>query len=379
MDDSLEIRDPDFKVDIDKEDLLPLLEHALVFVPGKDSDTSLLNFKLEVNDSFLTVSSSDSKVSLEITSSTISNVVTGVVLIPAKDLFSIVKSCNPGVISLSADTDKRNATVRSGETLWFLKLTVQRGFPEYEEFSAGKYEKISSTELFQAIARTKFAASKESLRPHYLLVDVASGVFSATDGLRFQQVRTGLSTSFCLPIGVISDIFKLWKISKDEEVFIGSFSDHFVFVFGTAKVTVQKPSFYFPSTEQVFQQAILSNDEFLSVSREELIDAVSKIQHTVDVDTSEIKLSIKKKILEVKSVDRAGNRSVSSLPCSWEGSPREVVVNYLHLYEALRYYPEVQANFYLGTDYKTKKSMLLLRSTDKTYFSVISQIISNRK
>lgn len=379
MDELLGLKDPDFGIEVDKAELLPLLERALVCVPGKDSDPYLLNFSLESSKDTLVVSSSDSKVSLEINTEDFTCLVEGIVLIPAKELFEIVKSCDAGSISITAETDNRVAVVHSGGTVWSLKLTIQKGFPEFPEFSVGKYEKVSSVELFQAIARTKFAASQESLRPHYLLVDISSGTFSATDGLRFQQVRTDLETSFCLPVGVISDVFKLWKLNKEDEVYIGTFENNFVFVFGKNKLAVQKPAFNFPSTEQIFQQAILANDESMIVSREALLKSISKVRHTVDVETAEIKLVLKKNTLEVRSVDRAGNRTTSMLECSWEGASRELVVNYKHLHDALYYLPETQACFYLGTDSRAKKSMILLKSTDKKYLSVISQIISNRK
>lgn len=369
--------DTTFSVTLSRATLLTLLGRAGVVVPAKDAAPSLLNFSLTAEEGTLTVAATDNNTSFVCRTQDVSVETPGHCLIPAKTLSEMVRLAETGEVTLSVSN--RAANVRAGTTSWVVQLPNQGDFPTLPDISSMRLESVPRLGLFEAFARSRFAAASESLRPSFVLVDVSGGVFTATDGMRWQQVQTGFDIDMQLPVMVVVDLMRLLKESSEEIVLVGSSDNHFLFGFSDDTLMIQRPSSSFPSVEQIFQEAVLTNTSKFSLDRQTLTDSIGRVRLTADTETEEISLTLADGRAVLSSVDRVGNRAEAEVPCTWEGPTRTLHLNHRFLFEAAKYFPGSECEFYLGTDTASKKSMLLLRNADSSYISVISQIVSFRR
>lgn len=366
-----------FQVTLSRAVLLDLLERTGVVIPSKDAAPSLLNFSLTVEEASLSVAATDQNTSFISCSADVTVGAAGSCLLPARSLLDIVRSAEAGNISISVSG--RVAELRAGSALWSIQLPNQEDFPQLPDMGTVKLSEIPRLSLFEAFARVRFAAASESLRPSFVLVDVSGGVFTATDGMRWQQVQTGFDIDMQLPVMVVADILKLLKASSDDGVWVGSSEHYFVFAFGSDVLMVQRPSSSFPSVEQIFQEAVLSNTAKFSLDKQTLLDSIGRVRLTADNETEEVALRLTSSSAVLSSVDRVGNRAEVEMPCSWSDASRTLHVSHRFLYEAAKYFPGTECSFYLGADTPSKKSMVLLKTDDSRYISVMSQIVSYRR
>jgi DNA polymerase III sliding clamp (beta) subunit (PCNA family) len=254
-----------------------------------------------------------------------------------------------------------------------------KGFPKLEDLQSATFYEIDRLSFMAAIDSVKYAlpnkefSGQDTLR----MVSIKGGKFTACDGARFQQVRVqGFKLSMQLPSEFIKFLLKFLGASDLEKVEVAELTKKLVFRLGNVVFYMNKLEDPYPNVEQLWLRPALANDQELLVDKQELITAIKQVKVA---DTASYAVGLILDEGSIKVVTRDGDNSANTtISCKWSGKPRTIVVNYLHLAEMLRSYPQKECRFLLGEDSKTHKSPILLKDDDTMALATIPQMLAYR-
>lgn len=182
----------------------------------------------------------------------------GRVLLPARLLLDIVKSC-PGpqvTISLAADGQ---AHIESGAASFDLRTLILSDFPPLPQPDPATSSKLPLAPFVAAIDKVADSASQDETRPVLtgINVRVAGSQIRAvaTDSYRLSVYRGTLDTpaerdfQLTLPASALQELAKLAKVAGDQELNISESGHNFVMQFASITLTTRTIDGQFPDPD----------------------------------------------------------------------------------------------------------------------------------
>lgn len=363
--------------EIQREVLLSLLEKAIGVVPSRDMVPVYNNFQFIVREGELIVTASSQRMSIVVSTTQVETKVAGVEVFPAKTLLNIVKESSAGN-KVFIEVTASGAVIVSGGFSAEIKLASGKGFPVMESLDAVEFHEVDRVKFIEAITAVKYALpGKEfSGQAGLKMISIKGGKFTACDGSRFQQTRIdGFRLNMQLPSDNITLLAKVLSSSDLEFVEIGELDKKLVFRLNNTALYMNKLEDPYPNVEQLWLRPALSNDQELVVNRQELITAIKQVKIAADTDFNSLGMVLDSESMRIVAKD-INNSASAVIPCKWVGKSRNVVVNFHHLAEMLKAYPNPECKFLLGEDTKSRKSPILLKDDATMAIATISQMLA---
>lgn len=355
------------------KEIIPGTAHALLEVQ-QTSTQQAAHVRLTATDGDQTVSVVMDQVTVQMD---------GAALIPARRVHDILKQAPTSTARLEVVSS--SLTIRSGRALWTVQLPVGEELTGRLDVSGIEMRPVSGEELSNALAHARLAASATNARISMTQVQIRNGSITACDGGRLHRVIVdGLSheINVTIPAKSVDEIIKALKTSDEGMVSFGYDQTHVVVEVGRDVVVAQRLLIEFPDVEPLVLGPTFDNELTLTVSRNELLDAVKRVRVNSDPDSAAITLSVLPGkedelgltwVLVIQSRDRLGNAAKEAMLCSWSGTKgRAVTMNHRYITDVLSIIEEDEAQIKIGPDSKTVKSPILIQ--DPYFIGVIQQM-----
>lgn len=373
MDDSV----PGFSIEMKKFALEGLLERAFNVIPSTNTDPVLKNFKIVASPGKLTITASDSGNSVIATTSMVMTNREGTAYFPAKRLLTTIKAADDGDVTIDVTDD--TAVIKVGNTKWNMNLQKGSSFPQMPNMSDIELSIIDRASFLNAIKSVRYAAGTDAIQPALMLLNIEKGKITACDGTRFQQATLEEdfpSLDIQIPIQSVPNLIKLLTVDRKEVLIGEGFEDDrefIVFRIGFDYFIINKLVTNKFDMEGYLLRPALTNTDELLVERQEMIEAIKRVRINADPDTSAVVLSIRGNTLIIEAHDKSGNKAQEILDVQWKKKDRRLAVNHKRLTQMLESYNGKICYFYLGEDLKSRKSPIVLKSTDDGTIGVVQQ------
>jgi DNA polymerase-3 subunit beta len=234
-------------------------------------------------------------------------------------------------------------------------------FPRIPELKGESRITLDGATLSRLAARTMYSTSTEETRPQLngvLLVGIEKGLtFVATDGHRLSRASRKGSYAGLTAQGIIVPTRALQTVSRtaeeatspvEIEVASGRNQAGFSTQVGEYRVQIitRLLEGVYPNYEQVIPK---DNPHSLTVSRNDLIQAIDIVASHADNVTKQVRFSVRKEDLGVSSTTPELGAGEQRLTAKYDGEPLEIGYNASYLLEILRCIPTEQVLFRLKT------------------------------
>lgn len=362
---------------VNKKDLEAALVQVESVVATKSLVKVLTNFFVAVEeDGVLRVVGSDSTISVVAWTKYLTTTKPGSAVFPTARFASIVREAPDGPIAVKVTRKKTLciAKVRAGKTEWSFPLMDSDAFPDFAGVENFGLVEVNRAGFLAALQQVRKAASTDPIRPHLMLVDLTNGKMRASDSTRFQQVKFPFPFDCQIPVRAVTEIVQRLSAANQETISVGQTERALLFKFRPNSVLIaQKVVAKFPDMDEVLLKPTLSNDQELTVDRDELLKAVRRVRITADDTTAAVILSLNVGSISVESKDRNGGTAVETVAATWNNPPRHVSFNHQHLTDLLASSKSEQVTLRFGKDLKTRPTPLLMEDTGGLT-AVLSQI-----
>jgi DNA polymerase-3 subunit beta len=251
---------------------------------------------------------------------------TGSVVVPARLFGDIVRSLEPGAVTVEANDEE--ARITGGRSQFSVRISGEE-FPKLAEPTAGGV-RMDSAALSAALRQVVPAASRDDARPiltAVLLAADGSGLrLVATDSYRLavrdlpgeSVLRAG--EKVLVPAKALSE---LQRLLGEGEVEV-TFSDREAsFDVGRARVSTRLIEGEFPNYQQLIPSGYPNR---LTVEREPLIEAVKRVRLVTQGRDTPVRLAMKPDGLELSARSDAGDAQ-EFLDAKYEGAEMTVAFN----------------------------------------------------
>jgi DNA polymerase III sliding clamp (beta) subunit (PCNA family) len=298
-------------------------------------------------------------------------------LVPAGKLRDIVRLAPQGLLQLTLESTV--VTIVADMTSWTIKVpTVE--FPKIPKLVKPQVE-MSADSFRSAIRATRKSIADSPLRPTLRMLSIRKGSMTACDGSRLSQASLGDSFPRDFSASIPhSSVNLVWELVKDDNITTVGLADspnHCIYMAGNTCVLTKKLASSFPNVEQILLRPALENKQEFIVSHAEILKAVDRVRINADTKTDAIGLYLSSKSVTVTSRDNFGNTCSDTIPSTWTGKDRQLVINHKYLTSLVRAVESTECHFYLGDDTKSRKSLLLLKDEEKRIYAVIPQFAGN--
>lgn len=365
--------------EIDRDVLLHLLEKAIGVVPTRDMVPVLTNFQFVVKEGELKVIASSLEMSIVVSTTQIETKVPGVEVFPARTLLNIVREAGAGS-KIFFEVTSLGAVIVAGGFSIEVKLPNGSDFPALDPVQDVEFYELSRVDFLNAVSSVKYAlptrdfGGQDSLR----MINVKNGKFTVYDGSRLQQVRiNNFKFNMKLPAASINTLIKVLSNYDQETLQLGELTNHLVFKLDNCLFYMNKLETAYPNVEQLWLRPALANDQALIIDKSELVKAIKQVKIAADSDSNAIALMLHGDSIEIRAKD-SNNAAKVIIPGRWEGKPRNLVVNYIHLIEMLRAYNPAECKFMLGEDTKQRLAPVMLKDDDTQAIATIPQMLAYR-
>lgn len=365
--------------EINREVLLNLLNKCIGVVPTRDIIPVLTNFQFQLYDGTLKVIASSLEMSISAYTNQVDIKVEGTEVFPARTLLGIAKEANVGS-SIFIEVTSAGAVIVSGSFSSEIRLVQGKDFPKLPSIETIELHEINRTQFVDAVSKVKYALPGRdySGQASMKMISIKNGKFTSCDGSRFQQVRIeDFKLSMQLPSDSIAQLIKMLTSSDHMSMFVGETDNKLIFKLDNTVMYLNKLKSPYPNVEQLWLRPALSNDQVLIVDRQELITAIKQVRLASDPDQNAIGMMLDSGEMKLIAKD-INNSAAVTIACKWEGKPKNIVVNYIHLAEMLKAYSQPECKFMLGEDTKGRKPPILLKDDDSLSLATISQMLAYR-
>lgn len=360
------------KFAVKRDILLHLLNRCVGVVPTKDRVPIILNFLVEISNNHLTITASNLELSVKTSTSQVDTEVSGVELVPAKKLYSIVRDSEGSDVFV--EFTSKAVVIAIGSASWEIAKPTSsaKSFPRVNEEGVD-FTQYDRSALIKALETVKYAVCKDFTLPVYRMIKVDRGRFNAYDGNRFQRVSTELDLNLNIPAYSIDMLLKKLRAVDSMTVGIGQNKDKILYSLGSEIFCTGKMLLEYPNVDTKIIAPLLSNRHQLVLSKAELLRALKAVRVTSGEDSNSVGIIVSREGAEVFSKD-GDNKATSTIECDWPNKKRLIVVNHIQLTELLSVYEEDMCRFLLGEDSKQRKSPLLLKSEEYGTIGFLSQL-----
>ncbi len=182
----------------------------------------------------------------------------GRLLLPARLLLDIVKSCPAATVSIGVAADGQ-ARIESGAASFDLRTLILGDFPQLPQPDAATASTLPLAPFVAAIDKVADSASRDETRPVLTGINVRVAGSSlravATDSYRLSVYRGTLETPaerdfhLTLPAPALQELAKLAKVAGDQQLTISQSGRNFVMQFASITLTTRTIDGQFPDPD----------------------------------------------------------------------------------------------------------------------------------
>jgi len=308
------------------------LQKALQTVGGVISSSQsrqiLENFLFELEGDNLKITASDGETIL-VTAVSVKSEDSGKIAVPAKMFQDVIKSFANQPLTFvqkkSEDGKDGLLEILDEDNNYFVALDNADDYPELPEFDASKSIRIKSDILSEALSKTLFATSNDSLRP------VMTGVlfqfseseanFVATDSHRLavynrKDVSSSENIEFIMPKKPLA-IFKNILSGVDEEILV-EFSENMAkFSFQDSIWISRLIDGKYPNYDAVIPK---ESPNILTINRNLLLNSMRRVSIFSSKSTNQVRFKLSGNLLHLHAEDTEySNKADMQIPCQYNG------------------------------------------------------------
>ncbi len=328
---------------ISKEDFIGGLSILVSVSSKKNLNIPILqNVKLEANNGFLTLTTTDLDTTIKKTLQT--NVEqNGITTVPAQTLFDIVKKMNDGSEILVEEKEDKSVVVSSGRTKFKLLSLDADTFPTVEDIDMCEECEINKDDLIDIIDKTKFAISNDEARYYLNGMYIHSKssddnnyiVGSATDGHRLavvKKIQTDSKISgYIIPKKTLTEIRKI--LDSCNEIITLSFSKTKIKLSTDGCVLVSKLiDAEYPDYERVIPA---SNSNIAIVKKKDFISSIDRVSTVVSDKHSGVKFVISDNSIKLIAESAENGYADDEINANYSGDIIEIGFNSRYLLDIL--------------------------------------------
>ena len=328
---------------INKKDLLDSLNTAVRAVSNTTPLPSLSGIKIEAEKDSITVTSSDSNISIKTVlkngDKEIFNVTEeGAIVIDSRYILEIVRKIDSNVINF--------------ETIDGTLIKIYGGNSEFKinGMSADEYPQISfevknegfvfeTEKFFNIVDETAFACSDKDTRPILTGVNFRAHdgklYVNATDSFRLASktvdIDKDVDFNVTIPSAYLNDVYH--SLSNEKEIRIAIDDQKISFMFNGSLIQTRLLDDIFPDTTKIIPTNFL---QVVSVSSKDLLNAIDRTSFIKSDGKNIVKLSIGVEEIDITSSNQIGS-SYENIPVrSFEGTPFEISCSGKYLLDAVK-------------------------------------------
>lgn len=333
------------KFQIDRKSLQEAVNQSSRAIAPASPLPSLTGLKIEAKDNHLTLTGSDSNVTIishiypgELTKLNVED--EGTILIEAKYLQEIVRKLDCEMLTIESYDESSNQILSDNGTFNLNGISIEK-YPVLDLSQPETVVEIPGLILKDCINQTIFACSDKDTRP------VLSGVnfnfeneklyCSATDSYRLSQktaeVNHDLNTSITIPAKALNEVLK--SLSDDNGLVTLRFNNKKAqFIFDKTMIQTTLIDGKFPDVSRIIPKSYKTS---LKINAKEIYNAIdrtsfikSEKKHIARLECSPMEIRIKTNSADIGSSDEAINDAI------YEGEPLTLSVNGNYLIDAIK-------------------------------------------
>lgn len=328
--------------------LVGMVEQVMLAVPSKDFYPALKSILVEVTDSTLTLTGSNSVTSVISRSLAVQTARPGQMLVSGSKFAAIVRLAAGRDIRVVASPS--SVSVSSGGRSWTLRPPSTQEYPPLAQFEDLAWVEVERAAYDHAVAGTRYAAGTDIKEDQYMQVVFSGGNAVATDRRRFAQVSAGLPPDLSVSVATagVDLISKLLSHNDADQFRVADTPRHTVVEIGPVeapdRAVIGHLARGLPAEDRnALAGPLAANRERCVVVGTELLDALAAARPTQDSESGVVLLRVAPEELTVESRNRYGDSSVESIGCTYHAvgtdrapKPRTISVVRDHLARAVR-------------------------------------------
>ncbi len=327
------------KFNLSKSRLTGYLQSVLQVVPSKSTLPILSNILFEALDNKLKMSATDLEVSITATFDC-AVVKKGIVVLPGKILFDILKELPESEISFEGTSNRVEVKVPNGS--YKMACAAVEDFPKLPVINTKKQIEIDGGDVVSMIKKTTFACSSDETRPalNGILWSTKGDMMSmvATDGHRMAKTSTenkklqGVAEDLIIPPKVLNIIPRFISESNGTiGVIFGE--NNIIFNLGDIVLTSRLIEGPYPNYEQVIPS---ESDKKMVINKIDLVGAVRRVSILSNTLTHQVKFTIKNNTLTVSTTNAdIGGEGKETISCDYAGEAIEMGYNAAYVSDIL--------------------------------------------
>ena len=362
------------KFTVSSTDLLQGLFAVSRVIAAKSTLSILDNFLFVMEGNNLIVTASDQETTFR-TVITIDNVSEGGnIAVPAKILTDTLKGLPTQPIEFNTDQEKHTINILWQNGMAHIPFLPSDEFPTLKELENPRSVTMNGEALAEALGNTMYATSDDYLRPatNGIFFDIAEDLSSTLPSNSHILVTfdadgvTGEKSSFSLPKKSANILKGALAKLEDEKVTI-SYDDKYVhFQFDSTLVACRLIQGNFPNYRAVMPQ---NNENIISVSREDLLNATRRVKVCANPATSQMTLRVSLNQIETFAQDVDFSSSAQeTVSCEYSGSPIELSVKANFFEDILNNLPYEQV--FIKLKDSTKPVLLLPADSEEAPYRI---------
>lgn len=331
------------KFTINKEDFINSLSILVNVSSKKNLNIPILqNVKLEINNGFLTMTTTDldSTVKKSIQVNTESN---GITTVPAQTLFDIIKKMSDGSEILIEEKEDKSISISSGRSKFKLLSLDPEAFPVIEDINMDEECEINKNDLIDMIDKTKFAVSNDEARYylngiyiHSKVIDDTNYIVSvATDGHRLanvKKIKEDIKISgYIIPKKTISEIRKILDISQD--IVSLAFSKTKIKLTTKNCVLISKLiDAEYPEYDRIIP---VNNSNVVIVNKKDFVNAIDRVSTVVSDKHKGVKFIVMNNTIKLLADSTENGSADDEVSANYTGNDIEIGFNSRYLLDIL--------------------------------------------
>ena len=318
--------------------LLKEISMAQEVIASKNVISILSNIYLEAENDSLTIKATDLKVNFE-TKVPVTVVEPGPAMVFGEKFLGILSSIPEGEMEFEQIESKIKIKTSVKRANFQLKSMASDKFPEFP-VSDDEYFEVPVKNFKEMINQTVFAVSDDETRFFmngvYMEKVESKLIMVATDGRRLAYIDKDIDNikDFSGIIIHPKILNVIAKRSGDEGLIAISVTDKMIFVrFGSYSFSSVLLEGQFPNYKKVIPE---DQPHSISVSRNEMLDALKRVSQLVEQKSHRIYLGLKPGVMEIYSEEGEIGDAKEEIPCKYDGEELSLAMNYRYIEEPFK-------------------------------------------
>lgn len=357
------------KVIVKKEEILKSLKKVQGISEKRTTMPILNNILIEANDK-ITIKATNLDNSI-ISTSNGSIEETGIICVPSKKFFEIIKSL-PGE-SITINTEEKNISIKSGKSSFRLFSQSPEDFPAIKKPSSEKKITLKRTDFIKALNKVEYAIypdeSRLSLNGVYLHKVDGKLRFVSSDSFRlcyYEFPFTENIENILISKKGTSELIKIFSSEESENISISIEDNYAGFETEDAIFITRLREVKFPN----YIEVLPLNNPFKSyIEKEKIIESLQRLLVIADESTKGVMFSIKQDVILIKGANIELGEGEDEIDHIYDGESLEIGFNAQYLIEAIS---NVESDKIEMSIRDSNKAVLI--SGDENYKAVVMPI-----